>query len=101
MANEITDALIFEPLPTVDILKEKIIKYNITKYAIDECSFCHCANGYIFSISNGEVIVKYDKSCNCLHVKPIIRQLEDIVEYMSLQSEMDVINKIKQFWHLD
>lgn len=98
---EVEEEFKLEPLPTVDFLMEQIIKYNITKYNIHNCSFCDYECGYIFTTNNTKIEVRYDNGCYCYRVAPKLRNLEDVIEHMSIQNKKNAIDDIKQFWHLE
>lgn len=88
----------FEPLPSVEFLKNQIISQGITEWHNHDCSLCGYPCGYRFRVIKNFVHVTYDRGCYCLSSHPDPRNLKDVINQMEIQDNLDIINKYKAFW---
>jgi len=90
-----------ENFPDVDHFKNEIIKNNIRKWNIHDCSICDYKCGYLFRIVDNNITVLYDSGCYCYPAKSRYSSLYDVIKYIKMQSDSKVIDQYKNFWNID
>ena len=95
----------YDPLPTPEFIKSQILTLKLKNWPIHNCSFCKYRCGYIFTIEQGDVVVRYDSGCNCIlppyRPQPRLSSVDEIIAHMDLQTSKKVVDKIRRFWDPD
>lgn len=79
--------------------KQQSIEHNITRWNINDCSFCDYSCGFVIKGNN----VFYDNGCNCTYTPNKLRKssFEDIARHYNMQSNEKVISEYNEFWNFN
>ena len=85
---------------TTEFFEDQVIKNNIKKCRIHNCSYCDYETGFLFFNENNKIKVYYDNGCYCLRNHSRDSSMEELIDLIHLQSSEKGINKFKKFWNI-
>lgn len=85
-------------MKTAKQFREQAIKLNLHYWENHTCPICGESVGYyFFTYPNYEVV--FDSGCGCsFGTNPRPSSWEDVAELYNMQTSLDVINKMDEFW---